>query len=87
MSGVMNRTFQDNGSLDLGGGYSLSNYGGASYGSLDLKGAFVHSSNVVFGSLGLELGNSRLKGTSEKFYFNKEVPTDGIAIEVVSFQL
>lgn len=85
MSGVMNRTFQDNGSLDLGGGYSLSNYGGASYGSLDLKGAFVHSSNVVFGSLGLELGNSRLKGTSEKFYFNKEVPTDGIAIESSKF--
>lgn len=85
MSGVMNRTFQDNGSLDLGGGYSLSNYGGASYGSLDLKGAFVHSSNVVFGSLALELGNSRLKGTTEKFYFNKEVPTDGIAIESSKF--
>jgi len=70
MSGVMNRTFQDNGSLDLGGGYTLGNYGGAAYGGLDLKGAFVHSSNVVFGSLALELGNSRLKGTSEKFYFN-----------------
>ncbi|PIH04372.1 peptidoglycan D,D-transpeptidase FtsI family protein [Clostridium combesii] len=85
MSGVMNRTFQDNGSLDLGGGYSLSNYGGASYGSLDLKGAFVHSSNVVFGSLALEVGNSRLKGTTEKFYFNKEIPTDGIAIESSKF--
>ncbi|EJP6472119.1 penicillin-binding protein 2 [Clostridium botulinum] len=85
MSGVMNRTFQDNGSLDLGGGYTLSNYGGASYGSLDLRGAFVHSSNVIFGSLGLELGNSRLKSTAEKFYFNKEVPTDGIAIESSKF--
>ncbi|ENK1244339.1 peptidoglycan D,D-transpeptidase FtsI family protein [Clostridium sp. FAM 1755] len=85
MSGVMNRTFQDNGSLDLGGGYTLSNYGGASYGGLDLRGAFVHSSNVIFGSLGLELGNSRLKSTAEKFYFNKEVPTDGIAIESSKF--
>ncbi|KOR24556.1 penicillin-binding protein 2 [Clostridium sp. L74] len=85
MSGVMNRTFQDNGSLDLGGGYTLSNYGGASYGGLDLRGAFVHSSNVIFGSLGLELGNSRLKSTAEKFYFNKEVPTDGIDIESSKF--
>ncbi len=35
--------------------------------------------------MGLELGNSRLKSTAEKFYFNKQVPTDGIAIESSRF--
>lgn len=85
MSGIMNRTFQDNGRLELGKNYSLSNYGGAAYGSLDFRSAFVHSSNVVFGTLGLELGNSVLKGTAEKFYFNKTIPADGITVDNSKF--
>ena len=83
--GIMNRTFQDNGKIDLGGGYSLSNYAGAAYGNIDFRNAFVHSSNVIFGTLGLELGNATLKNTAEKFYFNKQIPADGISIENSSF--
>ena len=41
----------------------------------------MHSSNVFFGSLGLDLGNKALKDTAEKFYFNKNIPTIGLTIE------
>lgn len=85
MPSVRNRTFQDNGELRISDKYSLHNYEGETFGNIDFKNAYVHSSNVVFGTLGLELGNDKLKETAEKFYFNKYIPADGIPVEQSKF--
>lgn len=80
LSGVMERIFEDNGKLVFNAKYSLSNYGGAVFGNINLKDAFVKSSNVVYGTLAMELGNEKLKKTAEKFMFNENTPSDGIVI-------
>ncbi|AKN32868.1 penicillin-binding protein [Clostridium carboxidivorans P7] len=85
MPGVRNRTFQDNGELRISDKYSLHNFEGETFGNIDFKNGYVHSSNVVFGTLGLELGNDKLKETAEKFYFNKDIPADGIPVEQSKF--
>lgn len=81
ITGIMDRTFQDNGKLIFNQNESLSNYNGEVLGNITFKQAFVHSSNVAFGTLGMELGNSKLKDTAEKFNFNKDTPADGVTIE------
>lgn len=83
--GIMNRTFEDNGKLVLNSKYSISNFQGESFGNIGFKDAYIHSSNVVFGTLGLDLGNDKLKETAEKFYFNKEITTDGIPVDESKF--
>lgn len=80
MNGVTERTFEDNGKIDFGGGYALNNYGGGALGQLKLKDAFRKSSNVVFGTLALELGNDKLRATAEKFKFNETIPSNGFGI-------
>lgn len=83
--GIKNRSFEDNGSLYISKDYSLHNFSGEVLGNLSFRNAYTHSSNVVFGTLGLELGNDKLKQTAEKFYFNKEIPADGIPVEASKF--
>jgi peptidoglycan glycosyltransferase len=78
---VYNRKFKDNGKLVFNESTSLENFGGKAYGNIDFKYAFVHSSNVVFGTLGIDVGNKALKDTSEKFYFNKDIPSSGLTID------
>jgi peptidoglycan glycosyltransferase len=85
ISGIKSRTFDDNGSLYISKDYSLHNFEGEALGKINFKDAFVHSDNVVFGTIGLELGNDKLKQTAEKFYFNKEIPADGIPVESSKF--
>ncbi|MCH5138097.1 penicillin-binding protein 2 [Clostridiaceae bacterium UIB06] len=85
MPSVKNRSFDDNGSLFISNDYSLHNFSGEVLGNLTFQQAYTHSSNVVFGTLGLELGNDKLKATAEKFYFNKEIPADGIPVEPSKF--
>lgn len=85
LAGVTNRTFNDNGKIVFNSKQSLSNYGGASYGSLNLKDALRVSSNVVFGTLAMDLGNDKLKATAEKFNFNKNIPANGVVIETSKF--
>ncbi len=81
ISGIMDRNFDDNGKLVFNAKESLSNFNGEVLGNINFKQAYVHSSNVVFGTLGMELGNSKLKDTAEKFYFNEDTPVDGITLE------
>ena len=50
-------------------------------GSIDLKDAFRVSSNVVFGTLAMELGNDKLKGTAEAYGFNNSIETNGFTLE------
>ena len=41
--------------------------------TIDLKQAFIVSSNVVFGALAKSLGNETLKATAENFGFNNKL--------------
>lgn len=81
MPSIRNRNFYDSGVLRFNSKDSIRNYGGEALGNTDFKNAFVHSSNVIFGQLGLDLGNSKLKETAEKFFFNKNIPAEGLVIE------
>lgn len=85
LNNVYGRTFDDTGKLVVNGTELLENYNGEVLGNLDFKSAYVHSSNVAFGTLGLNLGNDALKETAEKFYFNKNIPSIGLTIENSKF--
>jgi len=82
---VSNQRFQDNGTLTFNQSSSLKNYDGEVMGNIDFRSAYLHSSNVVFGTLGIDLGNNALKDTAEKFYFNKDIPALGLTIENSKF--
>ena len=85
IKGVTGKKIEDKGKLVFNSKESLSNYNGEVLGTIDFKDAYTHSSNVYFASLGLELGNDKLKATAEKFYFNKDMPTDGITLDSSKF--
>ena len=85
ISGVTTRTFEDNGKIVFNDQYSLSNANNAVYGNLDLKDAFKVSSNVVFGTLAMELGNDKLKSTAEDFGFNNTIKANGFTIAKSQF--
>lgn len=81
ISGIANRRFDDNGKIVFNDKESLSNSGGKAWGNIGFEDAFAYSSNVVFGTLGMELENHKLKDTAEKFYFNADIPANGTLIE------
>lgn len=83
--GITTRTFNDTGKLVFNEKQSLSNVGGAANGDINLKTAFQVSSNFVFGTLAMDLGNDKLKETAEKFGFNKTIPSDGFTISQSRF--
>lgn len=83
--GIMNRTFNDTGKIVFNSKESLSDFGGEVPGEISFKKAYVISSNFTFGTLAMELGNSKLKSTAEEFYFNKDIPADGITIDNSKF--
>ncbi|WP_234123047.1 peptidoglycan D,D-transpeptidase FtsI family protein [Clostridium hydrogenum] len=83
--GIQNKTFNDTGVLVFNSKESLSNFDGEVNGEINFKNAYVKSSNFVFGTLGLELGNENLKKTAEDFYFNRNTPADGIIIDNSKF--
>lgn len=85
INGILNKTFEDNGVLAFNSKESLKNYDGEVNGTIGFKEAYVKSSNVVFGTIGLQLGNDKLKSTAESFYFNKNIPCDGIVIDKSNF--
>ena len=66
---VLSRTFDDSkGYIAISDKYSLYNDSGSANGYVDLKSAFLASSNVVFGGiLARELGSETLKKTAEDF--------------------
>lgn len=85
INNVVNKTIQDNGYIHFNKKYKLSNYQGEVLGNINLQKAFIHSSNVYFGKLGMELGNNKLRETAEKFYFNKDIPSIGLTIDNSKF--
>ncbi|MGG7162845.1 peptidoglycan D,D-transpeptidase FtsI family protein [Clostridium ihumii] len=85
MNGVTERIFEDNGVINFNETASLENDSGVAHGSINLEQAFTVSSNVVFGTLSMEMGNSTLKEMAEKFYFNKEIPSSTLILEDSQF--
>lgn len=85
MQGVTNRTFNDTGKIIFNGTQSLSNDNGEVNGNINLKDAFRLSSNFVFGTLAMELGNDKLKATAEKYGFNTTIESDGFKITQSQF--
>lgn len=78
---IQSRIFEDKGKISFNNKESLSNFNGEVFGNINFKDSYVHSSNVVFGTIGMELGNTKLNKTAEKFFFNNNIPTDEIIIE------
>ena len=78
--GITNRIFNDTGKLIFNERQNLPNVGGVANGNINLKTAFQLSSNFVYGTLAMELGNEKLKETAENFGFNKKIPADGFGI-------
>lgn len=74
-AGYATHTFEDNGSFKLDD-FKVENYGGKSYGNIDLKTAFEVSSNAVFCSLGYELGSENILSNAEGFGINKDINID-----------
>ncbi|MFL0269019.1 peptidoglycan D,D-transpeptidase FtsI family protein [Candidatus Clostridium radicumherbarum] len=85
INNVTNKHVEDKGKIVFNSKESLSNFNGEVLGNIGFKQAFYESSNVYFGTLGMELGNTKLKATAEQFYFNKNIPADGISIENSKF--
>lgn len=73
--GYSNMTFDDNGVFEQGS-IKVENYGGASYGNIDLPKAFEVSSNYAFCTIGFELGGENVKNAAESFGVNKDIDTD-----------
>lgn len=57
-------------------GYTLSDYGKASHGNIDLREALVKSCNVSFAKTGVQLGRDSLRDIAELYMLNKSVPFD-----------
>lgn len=85
MPGVQNRTFDDEGKIKFKDGRTLNNDSGEVNGKIQLEKAFILSSNVVYGTLGMELGNTKLRDTAEKFGFNKDISANGFSIKPSKF--
>lgn len=82
--GIQNRIFDDTGRLKIGD-YTLPNENWTAYGKISLARALSVSSNVVFGTIGMELGNEALKKTAEAYGFNSIIPTNGFYVAESNF--
>lgn len=85
IDGIANRTFNDQGKITFDDGLTLNNYLYQAHGAIDLRYAYRVSSNVVFGSLAMELGNDALKQTAEDFGFNSVISGPGLTITASEF--
>ncbi len=68
-------TYTGPGRLEIGGA-PVTNYGGGSYGVVDLRSATMRSINTVFGQLAVDLGPQELVAQSERFGFNRVPPVE-----------
>lgn len=80
IEGVTSREFDDEGKITFDDGTELNNFAYEVHGIIDLRRAYRVSSNVVFGTLAMELGNEKLKSTAENFGFNSVIEGEGLTI-------
>ena len=83
--GIAERQFDDEGKITFDDGTELNNFAYEVHGIIDLRRAYRVSSNVVFGSLGMELGNEKLKDTAESFGFNSVIKGEGFTATASQF--
>lgn len=82
---IVNRTFEDVGKITFQDGATLSNYMNQVHGDISLRYAYRVSSNFVFGTLAMEMGNEKLKEVSERFGFNSVIRGSGVTITASQF--
>ena len=85
ISGVAERQFDDGGKITFEDGTELNNFAYEVHGTIDLRRGFRVSSNVVFGTLAMELGNEKLKNTAESFGFNSVIKGEGFTATASEF--
>lgn len=85
MGNALGRTFEDNGKIEFADGTVLPNLGNRAYGTIGLEEALVVSSNVVFGTVAMDIGNAALKKTAEDFGFNEKFSFHDINLEASRF--
>ena len=85
ISGVADRQFDDEGKITFDDGTELNNFAYQAHGIIDLRMAYRVSSNVVFGTLAMELGNEKLKSTAESFGFNSVIKGEGFTATASQF--
>lgn len=66
-------TYAGPASIDIGGA-PVTNYGGGTFGTIDLRKATASSVNTVFGQVARDIGATKLVATSEHFGLNSAVP-------------
>ena len=71
----LNTHYNDTGKVKIQG-YDIENYGGYSYGNLNLRSAFLNSVNTYFASKTDELGKDFYKQIAEKYMFNNDYKFD-----------
>jgi peptidoglycan glycosyltransferase len=73
-------TYTGPGRLEIGGA-PVTNYGGSSYGVVDVRSATMRSINTVFAQMAVDMGAQALVAQSEAFGFNKvpQIETPGRA--------
>lgn len=69
------KNFQCEGAVNIDG-YILRDYKETAHGEVGLEEALIKSCNVAFSQIGLELGETKLKNTAEKYMFNQIIPFD-----------
>ncbi len=75
-NGVDDTTVYDTGSYTFSNGQTITNYDSNAYGTLDLDGAIVRSSNVYFITKALEMGADNLETSLRKFLLGEDIELD-----------
>jgi len=73
--GVTNASeiFDCDGVLDVGGGHTIRESHGEVHGRVDLRQAVTESCNITFGTLGMRMGDEKLKNAFSRFGFDREI--------------
>ncbi|MFB0919178.1 MAG: penicillin-binding protein 2 [Clostridiaceae bacterium] len=85
IAGVRDRIFKDTGVIEFPDGSKINNFLNYANGNIDLLQGFMYSSNFVFGTLGMELSNTQLRSSAEKFGFNRKIDIMGLSVSESKF--
>ena len=83
--GVTSEVFHDTGKIEFADGTTLNNIAYQAQGDIELRYAYRDSSNFVFGTLAMELGNDKLKATAESYGFNSVIQGPGVTVTASRF--
>ncbi len=79
------RSFTCTGTLPVTDSFAVRDFHQTAHGTLTLAKAFTHSCNVAFATLALELGNTALQKTAERFGFNQNFLFRDLVVENSAF--